>query len=382
MKILVIAATPFFSDRGCHLRIANEALGLKKLGHSIRICTYHHGKNLSALDIQRISPSNWYQKTSPGFAWGKFWLDWKLLLLVRKQLRIFSPDLLHCHLYEGLALGFLAQLFSKKKLPLVGDLQGDLTDEFKKYHPQKKFLPQILFPFANFFLKKATALIISSQRGQIFLKKKYPALKKISVIQDGINLNFFSAGKLPLNLLTQKELEKIKTWKKDARLLIYAGGLSSAKGITELFLFFGKNFAKNDGWKLLIFGNGEEKAFLQKTLSEENWSEKIYLAEQSNYDQLPAYLQLADLAIDPKTATSESSGKLPIYMASGLPIICFDNSFNRDKLKEQGYYFQDWLSFQKILLHFQPRQPSYDLTDLDNQKEIKKLESLMKKTLH
>ncbi len=54
MKILTIAATPFFSDRGCHMRIYNEAKFLQKFGSIVKICTYHEGKNIDGLDIERI----------------------------------------------------------------------------------------------------------------------------------------------------------------------------------------------------------------------------------------------------------------------------------------------------------------------------------------
>ena len=35
MRILVVAPTPFFSNRGTHIRILEEALALEKLGHEI-----------------------------------------------------------------------------------------------------------------------------------------------------------------------------------------------------------------------------------------------------------------------------------------------------------------------------------------------------------
>ena len=53
MKILIIAPTPFFADRGCHMRILEEARALRKLGHEITITTYHHGRNVDNLDIRR-----------------------------------------------------------------------------------------------------------------------------------------------------------------------------------------------------------------------------------------------------------------------------------------------------------------------------------------
>lgn len=382
MKILTIASTPFFSNRGCHLRIYNEAKGLTKLGYQVQICTYHNGRNLSELDIQRITPVSWYQKISPGFAWGKIWLDWKLFWLVKKQIKIFSPDILHCHLYESLAIGFFAQIFSSKKIPLLFDLQGDLESEFKNYNPQNNFLIKIFSFFSQFFLKKASAIVISSQQGKEILEKKFPWLKNITLIQDGIDLDLFSQNQTPPEKIYQ-ELEKIKLWKKNSRILIYAGGLSSAKGLWDFFLFFGKNFSQKENWKFLIFGSGEEKKIYQETIEKNNWQSKIFLTENNDYFQLPFYLNLADIAIDPKNNSSESSGKLPIYMANNLPILCFDNQFNRAKLKEQGCYFKVIKETKKILTNnnFPNKPVNYDLKNLNNQKEMEKLEKVLKKII-
>lgn len=379
MKILTIASTPFFSNRGCHLRIYNEAKGLTDLGHQIQICTYHNGNTVPRLDIQRIAPVSWYQKTSPGFAWGKIWLDWKLFWLVKKQIKIFSPDVLHCHLYESLAIGFFAQIFSCKKIPLLFDLQGDLENEFKNYNPKNTFLAKIFIFFSKFFLKKASATIISSQRGKKILEKKFPWLKKITLIQDTIDLDLFFQKKVPKKKVSP-ELKKIRLWKKNSQILIYAGGLSSAKGLWDFFLFFGKNFSQKENWKFLIFGSGEEKKLYQKTINKNNWQSKIFLTENNDYFHLPFYLNLADMAIDPKNNSSESSGKLPVYMAGKLPILCFDNQFNHAKLKKRGCYFKSLEEIKRILISdsFPHKPVIYDFKDLNNQTEIKRLEKILK----
>src|SRR3989344_5641549 len=59
MNILVIAPTPFFADRGTHIRILEEALALEKPGHRITIATYHIGAPLpeylhTKIDVRRI----------------------------------------------------------------------------------------------------------------------------------------------------------------------------------------------------------------------------------------------------------------------------------------------------------------------------------------
>ncbi|NCO98356.1 glycosyltransferase family 4 protein, partial [bacterium] len=81
MKILVIAPTPFFSDRGTHIRILEEALALEKLGHQVTIVTYHIGKDINTeidtkIDVRRIRRLLfWYKKLEAGPDWQKVLLD-------------------------------------------------------------------------------------------------------------------------------------------------------------------------------------------------------------------------------------------------------------------------------------------------------------------
>ena len=75
MRILTIAPTPYFSDRGCHVRIYEEARALVKGGHEVTICTYHLGSDIGGIPTLRIPPIPWYKKRSAGPSWHKPFLD-------------------------------------------------------------------------------------------------------------------------------------------------------------------------------------------------------------------------------------------------------------------------------------------------------------------
>ena len=49
MKVLHIAPTPFFADRGCHIRIRNEIEALRQEGIEVVLCTYHHGQDVAGI---------------------------------------------------------------------------------------------------------------------------------------------------------------------------------------------------------------------------------------------------------------------------------------------------------------------------------------------
>jgi hypothetical protein len=47
LKILMIAPTPFFADRGCHVKILEELKSLTKRGIKVTLVTYHIGSGAS-----------------------------------------------------------------------------------------------------------------------------------------------------------------------------------------------------------------------------------------------------------------------------------------------------------------------------------------------
>ena len=75
LKILMIAPTPYFSDRGCHVRIYEEARALRAIGHDVRIVTYHIGRDMEDISTERIVKIPWYKKLSAGPSWHKLYLD-------------------------------------------------------------------------------------------------------------------------------------------------------------------------------------------------------------------------------------------------------------------------------------------------------------------
>ena len=49
LKVLHIAPTPFFADRGCHIRIRNEIESLRDQDVEVTLCTYHQGRDVEGI---------------------------------------------------------------------------------------------------------------------------------------------------------------------------------------------------------------------------------------------------------------------------------------------------------------------------------------------
>lgn len=340
MKILVIAPTPFFSDRGTHIRILEEALALEKLGHQIMIATYHIGKNIDSeiktnIDVRRILRLLfWYKKLEAGPDWQKIILD---IMLIRKAFylaRTQKPDIIHGHLHEGVLIGWIIQkILFWRKMKLVADFHGSLTGEMVSHGYLKKGLKWIFRIIEKFINNLGDYAIVSSWEGlgNIKIARKN---KNCEVVLDGVNLESFVNEKSKNEIRQELELPEKKF------IIVYAGGLVGNKGI-DYFLGAIKSIVKTRSDAFFVIG-GFPAHQAQMFIQAHKLENSIRLISPLDYFKMPKILAACDIAVDPKDMnTMQASGKLLNYMAAGLAVVCFDKENNRKYLNEGGYFCQE-----------------------------------------
>jgi glycosyltransferase involved in cell wall biosynthesis len=200
-RILMIAPTPFFADRGCHVRILEEARALINLGHRLIVCTYFLGRDVDGIPTERTLTIPWYNKLSPGPSWHKCYIDLLLLWKVLRACRKFRPDIIHAHLHEGTVIGKIAsQLFH---IPLVADLQGSLTDELlaHKFIPNVTWVVRLMHWIEKKINQMPTHVIASStQTVQSCIHMHGIPVDRVSPVMDGVDLEVFSPRERDLTL--------------------------------------------------------------------------------------------------------------------------------------------------------------------------------------
>jgi len=337
IKILVVAPTPFFSDRGTHIRILEEALALEKLGHQITIATYHIGKDIhneidTKIDVRRIRRLLfWYKKIEAGPDWQKIILD---LMLIRKAFylaRTQKPDIIHGHLHEGVLIGWIVQkLLWWRNIKLVADFHGSLTKEMVSHGYLKNGLTHIFRSVEKTINNLGDYAVSSSGEGlQDILSAREN--RNCEVVLDGVNLNSFAGSRSKDEIRHELELPK------DRFIVGYTGGLVSNKGI-DYFLDAIKLVLERRPDTFFLIG-GFPAHQVEKFIETNNFQKSIRLISPLDYFRLPEVLQACDVAVDPKDSdVQQASGKMLNYMAAGLPIVCFDKPNNRNYLGDGGYF--------------------------------------------
>ena len=340
----MIAPTPFFSDRGTHIRILEEALALEKLGYEITIATYHIGRDIdpeikTKIDIRRILRLLfWYKKLEAGPDWQKLILD---LMLIRKTFflaRTKKPDIIHGHIHEGVLIGWIVKkLLFWRKIKLVADFHGSLTKEMVSHGYLGAGMLKKIFGFIEKIIDNLGDFAITSSWENTEEIRKIRKDGKLETILDGVNLDCYQD--LPSKEESKKELEI-----PDGKIVVvYTGALVPNKGIDYLekaiLLALGKS--KNLFFIVAGFPVEEMKEFVIKN----NLEDRVRVISPLNYFDLPKILSAGDVAVDPKDAkVNQASGKILQYMGAGLPVVCFDKSNNREYLGEGAYYAKGFFS--------------------------------------
>lgn len=331
-KILMIAPTPFFADRGCHVQIYEQAKSLQKFGYKVTICTYHNGRDILGIDIRRIINIPWYNKLEAGPSLHQIYLD---VLLLFKSLRValqINPDIIHGHLHEGALIGYFISKIIRR--PLLFDLQGSLTGEMTAH----KFLKGngFLYKFIRFIEKRIDNLadVVVTQSTDMVkeLENEFGLSKdKVFLTLDGVDTDEFIPD------LDVSDLKERLNLPSDKKIVVYLGLLNEYQGVDCLLKSIPLVLENIRNVYFLIMGYPDVEKY-KKMAKELGILEYITFTGRIDYNEAPRYILLGDVAVSPKLSETEANGKLYNYMACGLPTVAFDTPVNREILGDLGVY--------------------------------------------
>jgi len=338
---LVIAPTPFFADRGTHIRILEESLALEKRGHQIMIATYHIGREVdhelkTSIRVRRIRRLLfWYKKLEAGPDWQKILLDLMLIRKVYSLARLQKPDIIHGHLHEGVLIGWIVKkILFWQKMKLVADFHGSLTKEMVSHSYLSGGILKSIFKRVEWWIDNLGDSTITSSQENTEEISKICKTKEVITVMDGANISHYE------NLPSKDQLKKEFELPLEKIIITYTGALIFNKGIEYFMQAIPKVLEKNKNVYFVIAGFPIED--VSQFVNKNNLSNDVRIVSPLSYFDLPKILMASDIGVDPKdSSTMQASGKILQYMAAGLGVVCFDRENNRAYLGEGGEYSKD-----------------------------------------
>ena len=327
MTILMIAPTPFFSDRGCHVRIEEEARMLQGLGHRVEILTYGLGRDRPGLSIHRITRLPGYRKKAPGASIYKFPQDLLLRWLTDRMVKARRPDLIWAHLHEG---AYVAEPVAKAyQIPLWMDRQGSLVEELASHGTLKKEsqLSRWIYGKEQSLEEKVDRVLVNTDAALRQLSCRIG--ESVCKLPDTVDTDRFRPSPFPVDLAQELGLPH------GIPIIVYLGLIAPHQGTDLLIEAFAELRKTGRAAHLLVMGYPELEETRQR-IRDRELERHATVIGPIPYEQAHRYLALGNVAVSPKTSLTEGNGKLLNYMAMGLPTVAFNTPINHELLGDTG----------------------------------------------
>ncbi len=336
-RILMIAPTSFFLDYGCHVRILEETRILQKLGHHVKIVTYPLGRNWPGLDIERALPILFRARAEVGPSRSKLVID---PLLGYKSMQValtFRPHIIHAHLHEGALIGgVLSRLL---RVPLVFDFQGSMTSEMIDHrfiHPSSPVLPLLRWMERQIDRLPTVILTSSTNAAHVLTEQFRVSARRIHVLMDSVNADAFGPVQDGVRAEETHALQRLLGLADGDRVIVYIGLLDTYRG-TDVLLEAAQLLARRRNVRFVIVGFPNIERYQEKARAL-GIADRVFFVGRVPYEDVPLWLSLGDVAVEPKMSATEAAGKVLNYMAMGLPVVAFDIPVMREYLGELGVF--------------------------------------------
>lgn len=348
-NILLVAATPFFVDRGGHIHIYEQARALQKLGNHVSMVTYHIGRDVPEFEIHRISNIPWYKKTDAGPSYQKLYLFILLLLKTLRVARKVKPDIIHAHGWDALWVAWWVRRFLG--IPYLFDMQGSFSGEIAEHgYAKKKGLFFNLLSFIERLSLNAAPVVVTSstqicdqsrERFQLTDDHLWPIL-------DGVDTDQFSPQAFPYDETLPQRLNLPK----DKQIIVYMGLLKQYQGVDDM-IEAARILVQERGYSkahFLVLGFPDEDVYAAKA-KEKGIGDYMTFTGKVPYHETGHYMAIADVAIAPKISMTEGDAKIYFYMAMGLPVVAYERPASREILGDLGIYakFNDPIDLARAL---------------------------------
>jgi glycosyltransferase involved in cell wall biosynthesis len=336
LRILTIAPTSFFADYGCHVRILKQMRLAQSVGHTVDLCTYYSGKDVPDLRIRRTWPLPWRQELEIGSSLHRIPYDTLLGCLTLHRAIRLRPHLIHAYLHEGALLSSPASRLLK--IPMVFDFQGSLTGEMIDHHflrPGSWCHRSLRWLERNIDRWPATITVSSHHTADFLMNDSRVTPSSVHVVCDGVDGGVFRPGLLRPG--EREDMLETLGIPSDRHVVVYLGLLADYQGIAPLLEAVAHLRARGSKAHFLIMGYPRVKEYRQLA-SRLGAGDAVTFPGRVSYDEAPRYLSLGEVAVAPKLSSTEGIGKLPNYMAMGLPTVAFDTPVSREYLGPAGCF--------------------------------------------
>jgi glycosyltransferase involved in cell wall biosynthesis len=315
MHILMIAPEPFFEPRGTPFSEYHRIRALLDLGHTVDLVTYPFGRDvaMSGLRIVRCLRPPFVTRVRIGPSFAKVPLDLALSITALRQALRHRYDLVHSH-EEGSAIGVgLAALLG---VPHLYDMHSSLPQQLSNFaFSRSRLLGQLFTALERFVIRRSRVTIVICSHLQEIVRAIDPGARTV-LIENAPGAGEVSGRGAGVGVRERLGLP-IAT-----PVVLYTGTFEPYQGL-DLLLAAAKlvRDVTADARYVLVGGDAEQTAHVRTQAEKLGLSDKVLVVGERPADEIPGYLDAADVLVSPRSTGTNTPLKIYQYLRAGKPIV-------------------------------------------------------------
>ncbi len=315
MRILMIAPEPFFEPRGTPFSEYHRIRALLDLGHTVDLVTYPFGEDvtLPGLRVFRCARPPLMNGIGIGPSWKKVPLDFALLATACRRAMSGKYDAVHSH-EEGSFFGVV--LAGILGLPHLYDMHSSLPQQLTNFAYSKSRLLTAFFGVMERFVVRRSRVVI------VICPQLEDVVRGIDTTVPSVLIeNAPGSGDAP-TLGSGLEIRTNLGLVPSVPVILYTGTFEAYQGLDLLFASMKHVLATRPDARLVLAGGRPDQIEnARRQAAAAAIADATIFVGQRPADEIPAYLDAADVLVSPRSLGTNTPLKIYQYLRSGRPIV-------------------------------------------------------------
>ena len=315
MKILMIAPEPFFEPRGTPFSEYHRIRAMLELGHTVDLVTYPFGQDISlpGLRLFRCLRPPFVHDVRIGPSLAKIPLDAAIALTTIRRALGERYDAVHSH-EEGSFIGIVvAGLLG---IPHLYDMHSSLPQQLGNFAFSKSRLLKGAFSWMErLVIRRSKVVIVICPQ----LEKTVRGIDRD--VPTVLIENAPGSGETP----REGSGARVRTalgLAADTPIVLYTGTFEAYQGLDLLFAAARVVAAARPDVRFVLAGGRPEQIAQAKAQARaEGVAGRVVFAGQRPAEEIPEYLDAADVLVSPRSHGTNTPLKIYQYLRSGRPIV-------------------------------------------------------------
>ena len=311
----MIAPEPFFEPRGTPFSEYHRIRALVELGHTVDLVTYPFGSDVSlpGLRIFRCVRPPMLQQVGIGPSLAKLPLDAALGITAARRALTGRYDAVHSH-EEGSFIGVL--LAWVLGVPHLYDMHSSLPQQLSNFaFSRSRWLKGAFTRLERFVIRRSRVIIVICPHLEQTVRAIDPGVPVVLIE------NAPGSGDAPVGGSGAAVRAKLGLGP-GTPMVLYTGTFEAYQGLDLLFAAAALVKAvRPDVRFVLAGGRTEQVAAARREAERAGVGDTVTFAGQRPAEEIPAYLDAADVLVSPRSTGTNTPLKIYQYLRSGRPIV-------------------------------------------------------------